>query len=351
LKVNPSFLFDLQRLIDKYKPKLIISGSLIRTMKNVVENYKNPLFGRFDVIIKLKELDFKTIARICKDLGLNFETALKLYCIFGGVPKYYELIEKMKRFSLEKFILDMFVYYPRPLYEEVRTILKEEFGKEHKTFFSLLSAISQGKNKLGEIAGFVGKEQTKITKYMSMLIKDFEIVTRKESLIGKKRGIYEINQNLFEFWFSQIWKYQDLIEKIEEERLAKIVKANLNVYFGKIFEKVITGLIKNKLILDFDFIQIGKQWGKFKEEKGKNVYEIDIAAINEKTKEILFCECKWKDKVDAYKVLAELKEKVKYVDWNKDKRKESYAIFAKSFSKKTKEARCIDLKELEKIFL
>ena len=314
LKVNKSFIFDLQHLIDKHKPYLVVSGSLISSMKKIIENYKSPLFGRFDMIIKLKELNFQTIAKMCKDLSLDIETSIKLYSVFGGVPKYYELIEKMKTFDLESFVLDMFVYYPRPLYSEVRTMLKEEFGKEERTFFSILSAISQGNTRLSEIAGFIGKEQTKITKYLSMLNKDFEIVAREEPVISEKRGVYRINSNLVKFWFSNIWKYQELIENREEEKLGRILKTNLNSWFGRTFEDIIEELIRENLLkLPLEFTKLGRQWGKIQDRpKGQNVYEIDLVGLNEKTKEILFCECKWAclDEKEARQILEELKEKL-----------------------------------------
>jgi len=102
--------------------------------------------------------------------------------------------------------------------------------------------------------------------------------------------------------------------------------------------------------LSFVFQKIGRQWGRIpKAEKGKNTYEIDIVTLNEKTKQILFAECKWQDKVNAEKVLAELKEKAKHVDWFNDAREEEFAIFARSFRKKSKECLCFDLNELEKI--
>jgi AAA+ ATPase superfamily predicted ATPase len=356
IKVNKSFIFDLQRLIDKHKPRLVVSGSLIRTMKNLIENYKSPLFGRFDIIIKLQELDFRTIAQMCKDLKIDFETTIKIYSIFGGIPKYYELIEKMKTFDLDKFILEMFVYYPRPLYEEVRVMLKEEFGKEYRTFFSILSAISRGNTKLSEIANFIGKEQTKITKYLSLLINDFEFVKRDVPLLNGKRGVYKIDSYLIDFWFANIWRYQELIERKEEEMLAKILKENLNAWVGKKFELIITELIKEGIIkLPFSIERIGKQWGRIPDRpKGEDQYEIDLVALNEKTKEILFAECRWQSKVNTIKICKELAEKSQYVQWENDKRKEYFAVFAKSFSKKIKEFEgrkvyCFDLKDLEKV--
>jgi len=356
LKVNKGFLFDLQRLIDKYNPRLIVSGSLIRTMKRLIEDYRSPLFGRFDAIIRLKEFDFLTVAKICGDLGLDFKTTVKLFSVFGGIPKYYEFIEKLKKFVLEDFLADMFVYYPRPLYDEVKITLKEEFGKEHRMFFSILSAISQGNTKLSEISNFVGKEQTKLTKYLHLLINDFEIVKREVPLVGSsKRGVYRIDSNLIDFWFRNVWRYSELLEKDEEEKVAGFLKKDLDRWVGQKFESIILSLLRAGVFRMFEFTKIGKQWGKIKgKPKGKNTYEIDILALNEKKKEILVCECKWKDKVNALRNVKDLAEKLEYVKWNKEKRKETLAIFAKSFSKKVdqfdgKKVHCFDLKDLARI--
>ncbi len=354
LKVNKSFVFDLQRLIDKYKPKLVVAGSLIRTMKKMVENYRTPLYGRFDIIIKLQELKFQVIYRICRDLKYSFEDAIKFYSVFGGIPKYYELLEKVGKVDLSEFVINSFVNYPRPLYEEVRTMLKEEFGREYKIFFSILSAISRGKNKLVEIANFVGREPTKITKYLSLLKDDFEIIEREVPLIKGKKGIYKIRNNLFHFWFSNIWAHAELIERNEEEIVAEKVKNNLNFWISLKFEDIIKEMIKDKLLFS-EFTKIGRQWGKIPNKpKGENIYEIDLVALNERTKEILFGECKWKERANPKKILEDLVEKAKYVQWHNKERKEIFAIFAKSFSKKIEEFEgkmvyCFDLKDLEKV--
>jgi len=48
-----------------------------------------------------------------------------------------------------------------------------------------------------------------------------------------------------------------------------------------------------------------------------------------------------------------LAEKLRYVDWNKGKRKESFAVFAKSFSRRIdrfdgKDVYCFDLTDIRK---
>ena len=81
---------------------------------------------------------------------------------------------------------------------------------------------------------------------------------------------------------------------------------------------------------------------------------IDIVALNEQTKEILFAECKWQSRVNAEKVCKQLVEKANYVEWYNDERKEYLAVFAKSFSKRVSESEgrkvfCFDLKDIEKV--
>jgi uncharacterized protein len=336
LKVNKSFIFDLQYLIDKHKPRLVVSGSVVSTMKEIVEEYKSPLYGRFDFIIKLNELDFSTVYKIGKDLHIQTEDIFKLYAVFGGTPKYYELIEKIKKFEFTEFVLQMFVHYPRPLYPEIKTMLKEEFGKEYKMFFSILSAIAQGKNRSSEIAGFVGRKQTDITKYISMLKNDFEIIERKLPLTGGKRGIYVIKNPIFSFWFNGVWRYNQLLELGEEERLTRIMQRNIEKHISFSFETIILQLLESNVIkLPIRFDMYGTQWGRIRNTpKEKQEYEIDICAINEE--QILYGECKWKDGVDGEKLLKELEKKVQYVDWSNKKRKETYAIFAKSFKRRIK---------------
>lgn len=109
------------------------------------------------------------------------------------------------------------------------------------------------------------------------------------------------------------------------------------------FEKLVEQLIREKILLrNTSFTKIGKWWHKDK--------EIDIVALNEQKKEILFAECKWRDKVDARKILEELKDKARFVEWRNNSRKEHYAVFAKSFREKIREkdVSCFDLKDMGK---
>ena len=210
-----------------------------------------------------------------------------------------------------------------------------------------LARIDRGLNVLG-------RKETEITKYINILKEDFEMIKRVLPVIGsRKRGVYEINNNIFMFWFANIWKYSSLLEVGEEYIVKEKVLKRLNVYISKMFEKTATEILPY-ISVHFPLKKIGKQWGKIPgKPRGENQYEIDIVGLNEKTREILFCECKWQKKVNPEKVLKELEEKSEWVEWEKGKRKESFGIFAKSFRKKISEwngkrVYCWDLRDLEK---
>jgi AAA+ ATPase superfamily predicted ATPase len=106
---------------------------------------------------------------------------------------------------------------------------------------------------------------------------------------------------------------------------------------GFAFEDIKSFLEDKDHLLPFPFEKIGRQWGKIRgASKGKNTYEIDIAALNEKTKEILLVECKWKDLNEnaAGKVLSDIKEKSGFVLWNNDSRKDYFGLIAKKIKGK-----------------
>ena len=92
------------------------------------------------------------------------------------------------------------------------------------------------------------------------------------------------------------------------------------------------------------FPELG-EYGEFTRWWHKGM-EIDIMGVRENA--LLVGECKWKDGVDGARVLKELKDKVRGIDW---KGKIEYAIFARSFSSKPSEAYPYNLIDIKKKLL
>jgi len=335
----PSTLQDYwDRKLRKTKIFLIICGSSISMMEKLI-GYKSPLYGRRTAQMLIRPFKFLNVFDYVK----NFEKAVEFYSVFGGTPAYLMEIDKNRDIitNIRSKILreDVFIY------RDVEFLLREEV-REPRYYFSILLSISKGNNRIGLICNDTGLSKNIVSKYLSVLM-ELHLVRRiipiTESFKSKK-GLYFISDNLFDFWFRFVYPNIDKIERDEIDLIiTHEIKPNLNQFIGKKFESVCEEIIPK--LNFFDFTKLGKWWHKDK--------EIDIVAINENTKKILFGECKWRNKVNAEKICKELSEKSSYIRWYNKERKESFAIFAKDFSNRIEEFEerkvyCFDLKDMEK---
>lgn len=345
IKNNPAFASYLQQFWDKFlsksNTKLVISGSLVNLMLKFVLQGGSPLYGRRTAEILLEELQ---IGEVQKFLNKPFIETVKFFSILGGVPKYLELVKNNFDDFLNEIIDKRSFFYREGIY-----LMTEEFN-EVSTYSNILKAISEGRTKLNEVADFSGIESKKISAYIRILAdlgfirEEIPINADEKKFRGKN---YFIHDSFLDFWFKIIDKNRSLIELDQREQLMKNNSNEINSFIGRKFERVCLQFIAASNI--FNFTKIGKAWGKTFDN---NTYEIDLVALNKQTKDILFIECKWQDNVNPEKILAELKEKSKYVQWNNEIRKERFCIIAKSFKRKLdkNDCLCFDLKDMEKNF-
>ncbi len=332
---------------------LIICGSSISMMERLL-GYNNPLYGRKTGHMKIDFLKFRHFKEFFP--GNSIEENVRAYAILGGVPFYLEKFDKRKS-ALDNAKSEILSKQGR-LYEEVDFLLKEEF-REPDVYKSILSAIASGSTKVAEIADKVGIKASDMDRYLKALM-SLGIIKREIPATEKKskKTIYSVDDNFFNFYSLFFEPYRSDIEIGETRNLEESLKKNFNTYIGRKFEKLIRTEVVRK-ILPFTVSKAGRWWGFYREKpKGEPLdtksserkeLEIDIVALNDATKDILFAECKWKDNVSAESILNGLKAKAEYVEWNKGKRKEHYAIFVKSFSSRSKDAMCFDLKDIEKL--
>ncbi len=331
-------------LLSKTKIMLILCGSSIAMMESEVLAYKSPLYGRRTGQWKMLPMRFVDVMKFFP--RGNLKSVIEFYAVAGGVPFYLSKLDRAK--SIIENIRTSIARKGQFLYEEGEFLLKEELA-EPQTYISILRAVAEGCTRQAEIANAIGMPATGITRYLVTLIR-LGFLDRKTPVTEKprtKRALYFIRDQFLCFWFRFIYPNKTLIEEQDyagfEQRLA-----NFNQHVSQAFEGVCTEALRTLRPLD----GIGSWWGSYREDDERKTVEIDIISLNEKTKEIIFAECKWKEKADAKKILDELKEKAQYVVWNNENRKETFFIFAKSFKEKFREknVQLFDINALKKIF-
>ncbi|MBN2111117.1 MAG: ATP-binding protein [Methanosarcinaceae archaeon] len=292
LKVHPSFINQLQRYwdmrSDNCKVFLIVSGSSIGMIKKIFIEAQAPLFKRADNIMTLKPFTILETFEMLEEVGVkDLEEKLNLYFLFGRTIYYYRLFEKYQctgfRDALEKLIFSDLA----PLKDEVRDILIEEFGKEHSTYYEIISAISQGKCSKSEISEMTHVSASSLSAYFYDLIGLLDVVEHRVPITDKpqksKRGRYFLKDNFFRFYgrfmypmLSQYMggNYRSLTEKVLQEWQS---------HTGKIFEDMVRELISEQMVHYYPII--GNWWNR----RGD---EIDILGINNEKGRVLAVEVK-----------------------------------------------------------
>ncbi|MCG7848335.1 MAG: ATP-binding protein [ANME-2 cluster archaeon] len=342
LSVDKSVFGTLQKYIDLNEEKkgilLFFSGSTSGLIKKLFLDSKQPLYGRIKRKMHLKPMSFENIIDMCTELDITeLSDIIKLYAVAGGYPRYYVAVEdeNLSDVSFEK-IIDRFFFVENAIFEdEVMSILSLEFGKRSGVYYDILTAVASGCTRISEIASFLRKKETDLTRQTYELVHHFNILNYEEQVIGNKKLLY-IDHPLMDFWFR--FFYKNISDyKRRNPRFVENTKRNINNHIGKRFEIISREFLIDKNKIPFEYDTIGRQWGKIKgAPKGQNTYEIDIVALNSDSKEILFVECKWKDLSlkQAEDILIDLQEKSKFIDWNNDVRKEHFGLIAKTISDK-----------------
>jgi len=297
--IDPAVFGTFQKWIDANQDRVgltvIFVGSMFSLMKKIFTEYKEPLYGRLTGQIFLKPLDPLTEAVILSDLNLYTpENWLRFHTIFGGVPRYYDLLsDRADTVDTPMDAVQSLIVSPYAvLKEEGRALLMEEFGKKYMVYFSILQAVSRGSTTRTQIANATGLNYNRLGPYLDELEKHYELIERQTPVLSRKErsktSCYRIIDPFTRFWFRYLFKYGRYIEIEAYDALMAIISRDLPVLEGVVFEELITRLLvflnrQGKWVFPFD--EIGRYWDRMNRE-------IDLVAVNRREKTILFAECK-----------------------------------------------------------
>ena len=203
----------LQSLVDKYretsKLKLIILGSYVDIMKSLLE-HSNPLFGRVDLVIDLKQMDYYESAMFYPNMP--DEDKVRIYSVFGGIPYFNRLVDDRK--TVKENIIDLIASPGARLENEVSMYLNAEISKivnANEVFEALAREFSKYSDILSQ--SHVSSGPTLID-VLEKLIK-MEVVEKKAPINdenNKKKTGYYICDNLSLFYFRYIFKYSSQLK-------------------------------------------------------------------------------------------------------------------------------------------
>ena len=217
----------LQSLVDRYressKLKVIILGSYVEIMRSLLE-HSNPLYGRVDLTIDLKQMDYYESALFYPEFSP--EDKVRIYSVFGGIPYYNRLIDDKK--SVRDNMIDLIASSGARLENEVSMYLSAEISKIINAN-EVFEALARGYSRYSDILSqsHVSSGPTLID-VLDKLIK-MEVVEKTAPINdpnNKRKAGYQIADNLSLFYYRYIFKY-----------LSQMKIMDSSVFFSKYIEK------------------------------------------------------------------------------------------------------------------
>ena len=235
---------------------LFLLGSYVGVMQESLEE-ENPLFGRFQLVIHLKELNYYACAGFYSEKDVRGK--IELYSVFGGNPFVNVLIDPKK--DLKDNVISLLLNENSAVRTYLENVLLNELSKTGPANL-ILTSLSNGKKKYSEISA-----QTRINtagvldKQLKNLIR-MDILERRVPINrsdDRKKVFYEIGDNLVRFYYSYIFTGRDVIRRIGEE-----------AYYDLYIQPSITTFIS------YRFEDIARQYFERQVREGKrnNIYDI-----------------------------------------------------------------------------
>ena len=297
----------LQSLVDKYrdntKLKLVILGSYVDIMKSLIE-HSNPLFGRVDLVIDLKQMDYYESALFYP--AFSAEDKVRIYSVFGGIPYFNRLINDKK--SVRDNIIDLIASPGARLENEVSMYLNAEISKivnANEVFEALARGFSRYSDILSQ--SHVSSGPT-LVDVLGKLIR-MEVVEKKSPIndeTNKKKAGYYICDNLSLFYFRYIFKYSSQMKIMDPDVFYDKYIANdfEESYVPRKFEEICRQyLIRQNRLGKIDPVieKIGKYY--YDDPKNHTNGEFDIVTLDEKG--YIFYEVKFRKKKLSKEVIDE----------------------------------------------
>lgn len=310
LAANRSALVSLLKVYwdNQWKDRpimLILCGSIASFMVNRVINSK-ALYGRIDLEILLGALKPDEAAKLIgKKRGHN--EIIKYLMIFGGVPKYLELIDVNKSFSQNMNLL----CFSKSgfMVNELDKIFFSQF-KEAKNYLRLVDTLKDKALTLTELAGKFKVDPGGTFQQYLVNLEKADFITGFVPLGGKpnsKLKRYKLTDEFLVFYFKYMKPNHRIISKSESSQLfEQLCESKWQSWLGLAFERF---CLKHALYLAkiMGFGDKVIDFGPYYEYGDKN-FQIDLL-YKRADKIITLCEIKFHDKPINTSIISEIERK------------------------------------------
>jgi AAA+ ATPase superfamily predicted ATPase len=264
---------------------LVLCGSQVSFMEREVLAERSPLFGRRTAQRRLEPL--APSATLAFFPNWSRTDRLTAYAILGGMPAYLRRFDTNR--SLDENLMREVLRPEGYLFDEVQYLLRTEL-QNPATYNSILGAIAQEAERVGDIALTVGVDSPTANKYLHVL-RELRIVERTVPLtdadpLRSRRGVYRISDRFLSFHFRHV---QPNLSMIEAGRGAQVLETFIRPDFGRLVDAARTDFILEHLrtkaadLVDEEIVEVGRFCGSAIKALARTVSGACVAALHGET--------------------------------------------------------------------
>lgn len=330
LESDPAFASYLQAAWDhqfkKTRVKLFVSGSHVGMMTRLVE-YQAPLYGRMTAQLPLRPLAFPDTAQLLPHYDV--QKRLAVYAILGGIPAYLERWQTNQ--SLAANIERLFLQRTGWFRNEPMVLVSDLTQRETESYESILRAVAAGKHTRDQIAEAAVIPTTSLSHYLPRLL-DLGLIERRIPAtmpVPRRQTSRDSRYFLQDAYLRFYYRFVDPNLHLIEQGLSRRLWAGIEDQFRTFVADTFEGLCRTWVLaqaqqgqLPFEPEVVGSHWA--------TDAQVDVVALNWKSKHILLGEAKWGEGQVGREVVRELVAKSPKVvpergeGWQVD-----YAFFAR----------------------
>ena len=262
---------------------LVLCGSQVSFMEREVLAERSPLFGRRTAQRRLEPLNpSETLAFFPE---WSREDRLGAYAILGGMPAYLRRFDERK--SLDENLMREVLRPEGYLFDEVQYLLRTEL-QNPATYNSILGALAQEAERVGDIALTVGVDSPTANKYLHVL-RELRIVERTVPLtdsdpLRSRRGVYRISDRFLSFHFRHV---QPNLSMIEAGRGTQVLEEFILPDLERMIDDARTDFILEHLrteaaeLIGEEIVEVGRFSGQTIKALGRTKSGAGVAAIHD----------------------------------------------------------------------
>ncbi|MEE8736305.1 ATP-binding protein [Bifidobacterium subtile] len=310
VKSDPSLPSVLQNLWDHTlrheNVMIVLCGSAMSFIEKELLAEKSPLYGRATGILNMLPMPYWDAVKFLPNYSV--EDKILAYATLGGIPHYLAQFNPSE--SLETNIKQHILRRGSALYSETEFLMHQEF-RETAIYNSIIQAIALGATQLSDIANRTMMAPQKASTYIANLLeigvleREFPVGTKPVERSKGMRGLYQISDNFFRFWYAFVFSNRSDLEFGDIDGIYRYaIEPQMHAFASKPFEHICAMWLRRENMaerLPFRAGDIGRWWSKRD--------EIDVIATSKTDERLIVGECKFQNKQLAVSVLRALQNK------------------------------------------